>query len=107
MLRPCTALAAFAAVIALAACAGTGVRYVDASGTTYAGTVDPLTQRVTADIAGRTYRGPLQVNDWGQARSILTAAGADPLYCTFQYRGLKVAGSCTDLAGGEYAMESR
>lgn len=94
-------------VLALAACASSGVRYTDPAGKEYSGAVDPATHTVTAHIGGKAYRGPYTVNEWSQAKSTLTAPGADPLYCSFYYQGLKVKGSCTDLAGGEYSMQSR
>lgn len=98
--------AAFA-LLALGACASSTVRYIDPAGKEYAGAVDPATHSMTAHIAGKVYRGPFQVNEWGQAKSTLTSTDSEPLYCTFRYQGLKVKGACTDLAGGDYSMQSR
>jgi hypothetical protein len=95
------------AALALAACASSVVRYVDAGGKEYAGAVDPISNSMTAHIGDKTYRGPYRVNEWGQAKSTLTAPGSDPLYCDFQYQALKLKGTCTDLAGGEYTVQTR
>ncbi len=95
------------ALLCLGACASNGVRYVDPSGKEYTGAIHPVTNTITADIKGKAYRGPFQVNDWGQAKSTLTSAGADPLYCDFHFQALKVKGTCTDLSGGDYSLRSR
>ncbi len=105
MLRPF--LTALSAILLLGACASTVVRYIDPAGKEYPGSVDPLRNTITAYIGDKTYRGPYRANDWGQARSTLTAAGGEPLYCDFYYKGLKVQGTCTDLTGGEYRLQSR
>lgn len=102
-----TSLIVLFAALVLSACASSAVRYVDASGKEYAGAVDPVTNSMTAQIGNRIYRGPYRVNEWGQAKSTLTAPGSDPLYCDFQYQALKLKGTCTDLAGGEYMVQTR
>jgi hypothetical protein len=102
-----TPLIALVAALVLIACASSAVRYVGADGKEYPGAVDPLTNSMTAQIANKMYRGPYRVNEWGQAKSTLTAAGVDPLYCDFQYQALKLKGTCTDLAGGEYTVQTR
>jgi hypothetical protein len=98
---------ALLAVLALGACASTAVRYTDPTGKEYAGTIDPVRNSLTAQIGSKVYRGPFRANEWGQAKSTLTSAGSDPLYCDFVFRAVKVQGSCTDLAGGDYRMQSR
>lgn len=95
------------AALALAACASAPLRYVDSDGKEYAGSLDPATNSMTAQIGAKQYRGPFTVNEWGQAKSRLTAAGSDPLLCTFYIQVLKVKGTCTDLAGGEYSVVTR
>jgi hypothetical protein len=94
-------------LLALAACASKGVSYVDAAGQSYLGALDTIRDTLTAEIAGKVYRGPIRANQWGQAKATLTSAGSEPLYCDFQYHGLKVKGRCTNLAGAEYDMQSR
>ena len=93
--------------LVLAACASSVVRYVDANGKEYPGAVDPVTNSMTAQIGGKTFRGPYRVNEWGQAKATLNAAGADPLYCDFQYKALKLKGTCTNLAGSDYTVQTR
>lgn len=95
------------ALLALAACASKGVSYVDAAGLSYVGALDTMSDTLTAEIAGKVYRGPIKANQWGQAKATLTSAGSEPLYCDFQYHVLKVKGRCTNLAGAEYDMQSR
>ncbi|MGE5523853.1 MAG: hypothetical protein ACM3SS_09055 [Rhodospirillaceae bacterium] len=91
----------------LGACASPAVRYIDSAGKEYPGAIEPLTNSITAQIGSKAYRGPFTVNEWGQAKSTLTATGGEPLYCNFQYRALKVKGTCTDLAGSEFTLQSR
>jgi len=102
-----TLLIALLGAAVLSACASSVVRYVDANGKEYAGAVDRVTNSMTAHIGNRTYRGPYRLNEWGQAKSTLTAAGGEPLYCDFQFQALKLKGTCTDLAGGDYTVQSR
>lgn len=102
-----TLLAASFAALLLEACASSGLRYVDGAGREYPGTIDPVRYTMTAQIGAKLYRGPFTVKDWSQAKATLTSPGADPLYCDFQYQVLKVKGTCTDLAGGDYSMQSR
>jgi hypothetical protein len=90
----------------LAGCASSGVRYTDDQGRTYAGSVDPLTNTMTADIAGKRYRGPYTVNDWGQGKATLAGPGDEKLYCNFAYRLMKVKGTCATYGGYEYHVES-
>lgn len=95
------------AALAFSACVSAPLRYVDGAGKEYPGTLDPATNSMTAQIGAKQYRGPFTVNDWGQAKSRLTAAGSEPLYCAFYIQVLKVKGTCTDLAGGEFTLQSR
>jgi hypothetical protein len=95
------------AALLLGACASSSVRFIDEGGKEYPGSVDAARNAVTVTIGGKEYSGRYEVNDWSQARSTLTAAGGERLYCDLRYQLLKVKGRCTDLAGGDYRVESR
>ena len=95
------------AVLALGGCASSAIRYTDDRGQEYTGTLDPATNSQTAQIDGKLYRGPYKVNEWSQAKSTLARPTDDKLYCEFYYQVLKVKGTCADLAGREYRMQSR
>jgi hypothetical protein len=100
-------LLAALALAGIAGCAATPLRYVDAGGKMYPGSLDRVQGRVTADIAGREYRGDLRPVEWTRARATLNAPGAEPLYCNLQVEARQVRGQCTDLVGGEYKVEGR
>ena len=101
----CASLCAIATLFA--GCASDALRYTDASGRQYDGEVERLRNSITARIDGRLYRGPFNVNDWGQGKATLASPGRDPLYCELYFQGMKVKGKCTDLAGGDYVVQSR
>lgn len=91
----------------LTGCASEPLRFTDPGGKVYYGALNSASNSLKAEINGKTYQGGFRIIEWTRAKATLNAPGAEPLLCEFVIDLLRVRGSCTDLVGGDYVLQSR